>query len=307
MIKIEFLIYLLICVVLIQIISDHFVKLKRIENNTNISMYQEYLPMDNLPMDNLPRDYLPKPLIQKQRFKYAHPDTIRELYKMLYILDKVFTDYQIEYWMSGGTFLGAIRHTGIIPWDDDGDLEIFESNERNVASIGPILAKYDLVIVPTWFGFKIFPKYGKKIIGYRWLYPSIDIFVMKENPAKIINPMIMFKYKKAQRLFAKCRFNQNLMYPLKRYKFGSFELMGVNERNISPYFDKCYGNDWMDYAYEQYDHETEKAKKKIKLRLTQDEKNPALPIDPVDTYTSGTNLSEIPIIPTLIPETDYIY
>ena len=40
----------------------------------------------------------------------------------LLVLDKVCREHNLRYYLSDGTMLGAVRHGGFIPWDDDADV-----------------------------------------------------------------------------------------------------------------------------------------------------------------------------------------
>ena len=56
--------------------------------------------------------------------------TIKMLYEMLSKVTSLFEFKNIEYWVDGGTLLGAVRHSGIIPWDDDLDISIQYKNRN---------------------------------------------------------------------------------------------------------------------------------------------------------------------------------
>lgn len=42
--------------------------------------------------------------------------------EMLKFIDKVCSENSLTYWLDSGTLLGAMRHGGFIPWDDDTDI-----------------------------------------------------------------------------------------------------------------------------------------------------------------------------------------
>ena len=109
----------------------------------------------------------------------------RVLLDILSYVDKVCSENNLKYWISYGTLLGAIRHNGFIPWDDDIDVNMPRADYNRFIEITKDEKKYKTLTVMKTKGYNYpFAKvidsstyvveYENKIIDEMGVY--IDIF-----------------------------------------------------------------------------------------------------------------------------------
>lgn len=124
--------------------------------------------------------------------------------EMMVFFDNVCKKHNIEYWMNYGTLLGAYRHKGLIPWDDDLDVGMMRQDyikfieviqdELEINGLNNVKAdfkvdKHDRKSV-RWFQLSYYyPKFSGKFIG-------LDIFpydYLKDHDGKDIeNDYMLF-------------------------------------------------------------------------------------------------------------------
>lgn len=102
-----------------------------------------------------------------------------ELLAMMKDVHAFFEREGITYSLSGGSALGAVRHQGFIPWDDDMDVMMDRENYEKTQRVFHRLDGYELV-KELWV-YRIRRKNANIKDGYA---PTIDIFVADNCPDK---------------------------------------------------------------------------------------------------------------------------
>jgi hypothetical protein len=173
------------------------------------------------------------------------------LYDILDRFDRVCTETRVQYVMSGGTALGAIRHKGLIPWDDDGDVFMFAPQFYNKSmDIFTVAQRHGLFIQPFTHGngvqsdswYKIYLE-GKPTI------PNVDVFVLHYDE---YTKQWTHIDQQARTYFPTDYLTRDQVAHVYRTPFGPLNLWMFS--NHTDYFNRNYGNDWSRVAWDGYDH-----------------------------------------------------
>ena len=131
--------------------------------------------------------------------------------EMMLKIDEICKRHDLTYYLMGGTLIGAVRHQGFIPWDDDIDLGMPRPDYEKFLQVAPkelgeefgILTPYDTEGYPFTFAkvinkkMKILYKNNEKLKKWNiW----VDIFPLDSMPKNTLS----FNIRKYLLLYRRC-------------------------------------------------------------------------------------------------------
>lgn len=154
--------------------------------------------------------------------KELSSDEIKKIsFDILLFIDDYCKSKDITYFLCGGTMLGAFRHKGFIPWDDDIDIMLFRDDYERFISEFPCSGHYELLNSRNTHNFpypftKVSDKRTYKVESIRTRFSGkigvdVDVFPIDrvpENEVEIEAYYGEIKKMGEQLLCATCRFGR---------------------------------------------------------------------------------------------------
>lgn len=181
-------------------------------------------------------------------------DQIDRLYLILDRFECVARKNNIRYAMAAGTALGAVRHKGLIPWDDDGDVYVSDSDFHGAAlqlfydanQLGITIRPHNFADTGECDG------WYKAYLGAH-VFPNVDLFLIKMVPATM---RWIFSDAKAFKMWPKEYLSNQQVQAIHYVPFGPLRLPIFG--NIHEYMTRVYGTDYMTVARDGWDHAHER-------------------------------------------------
>lgn len=116
---------------------------------------------------------------QATQFPKTPQPYVDEFYAQINLIDEFCIKHNIKMWAIGGSLLGQVRGNAFIPWDDDNDVGVFESDGQFIFdTLRPLLkdlgGKHDL-----WKSV-----HGLKLISTQLAHAGTDIFFYRLRPTE---------------------------------------------------------------------------------------------------------------------------
>lgn len=179
----------------------------------------------------------------EEKIIFTPQETVITLYQLMKDVDELFHNSDITYWALYGTLLGAVRHKGLIPWDNDLDIGFFEHDIEKLIKLEPVLDKLNYYL-------KQKVGRGKKrlvwIIGKKGSHNHLDIIACKyhENKIFVVDEYVNFCSPKREGL--EHYFTDEEFFPIKRCAFGAIQI--CCPANPIPFLHYAYGINCLTHA-----------------------------------------------------------
>jgi lipopolysaccharide cholinephosphotransferase len=134
-----------------------------------------------------------KIMSEKANLSFLH----EALYRLLLNFDALCKENDIEYWIDAGTLLGAVRHGGFIPWDDDVDVCMTRENYQKFMSLKEADLPENCYLIRPYEGYYSWGKFCDRTIELRetWGAAShlfLDIFPFEKYRTRY--PLARFRW-----------------------------------------------------------------------------------------------------------------
>ena len=154
---------------------------------TGTILQRKKFRLTNVPWENrtsvtkspLQRHHLLKPITSKVEHT--------KLLKIFRVFRAICDWSKFTYFLYGGSLLGSYRHHGLVPWDDDIDVLMIESEKSQIYKHFTNISGYSLCTPRNrqWKLYQSDNKSRKSCSKNAW--PYVDIFFFSENDTHILS------------------------------------------------------------------------------------------------------------------------